>query len=276
MASRLRRARRGLFGALAIVGAALLAGCAGGAPAATDTAAPTDAAAAPSADKLSGELTVFAAASLNQVFDEIAADFMAEHPETSITFNYGGSSGLVTQMQDGAPVDVLATANESTMKNAIEASLMGAEQLIFATNVLTIVVEPGNPKNITGLSDLTRDDVSLVVCAEQVPCGSATNKLEETTGITLSPVSEENAVTDVLGKITTGQADAGIVYVTDARGAGDQVAEVAIPQAAEIVNNYPIGVTASTTNPELAQAFVDYVLAASAQQKLQAAGFGAP
>ncbi|RRJ85746.1 molybdate ABC transporter substrate-binding protein [Gulosibacter macacae] len=276
MASRLRRARRGLIGALAIAGAALLAGCAGGAPAATDTAAPADAAAAPSADTLSGELTVFAAASLNQVFDEIAADFMAEHPETSITFNYGGSSGLVTQMQDGAPVDVLATANESTMKNAIEASLMSAEQPIFATNVLTVVVEPGNPKNITGLSDLTRDDVALVVCAEQVPCGAATNKLEETTGITLSPVSEENAVTDVLGKITTGQADAGIVYVTDARGAGDQVAEVVIPEAADIVNNYPIGVTASTTNPELAQAFVDYVLAASAQQKLQAAGFGAP
>lgn len=272
MTARVRSiARTTPFAALAAALALGLSACTGGT--ATE---PVSTAETGGESTLSGELTVFAAASLHEVFDELAEDFKAEHPDVSITFNYGGSSGLVTQMQDGAPVDVLATANERTMTTAVESDLMGDPNQIFATNTLTIVTEAGNPKNITGLADLNRDDVQLVVCAEQVPCGSATVKLEEAAGVDLQPVSEENAVTDVLGKVTSGQADAGLVYITDAVGAGDQVAIVDVPEAQDIINRYPIGVTKTSANAALAQAFVDFVLSDHGQQKLQAAGFGAP
>ena len=262
------------LGVLAAGLALALSACTG--TTATEPTTAESGAATAAESTLSGELTVFAAASLHEVFDELAAEFSAEHPGASVTFNYGGSSGLVTQMIDGAPVDVLATANEKTMTQAVDEGLMAGDTPIFVTNTLTIVTEPGNPKGITGLADLT-GDVRLVVCAEQVPCGSATVKLEETSGIDLQPVSEENAVTDVLGKVTSGQADAGLVYITDAAGAGDQVAVVDVPEAQDIINKYPIGVTANAANPELAQAWVDYVLSDHGQQKLQQDyGFGKP
>lgn len=260
--------RRGLA-ALAAAAALLLAGCAGQA-----APGPDGTATAPAAD-LTGELTVFAAASLHEVFDELADEFTAANPGASIAFNYGGSSGLVAQMEEGAPVDVLATANERTMTTAVDAGLIAGEPPIFATNTLTIVTEPGNPKGITGLADLG-GEVRLVVCAEQVPCGSATVQLDEAADIELQPVSEENAVTDVLGKVTSGQADAGIVYITDAVGAGDQVAIVDVPEAQDIINRYLIAVTADAANPELAQAWVDFIRSDAAQQRLREYGFGAP
>ena len=258
--------------ALAAAAAFALSGCAAGG-AAPETAAPTgtgagDTQAAPT------ELVVFAAASLTDVFGQIADDFMAEHPGVTVTFNFGGSSGLVTQLQEGARADVLATANEKTMQDAIAAGLVPETTQVFATNVLTIVTEAGNPTGITGLKDLADGGHSLVICAEQVPCGAATKKLEESTGIDLQPVSEENAVTDVLGKVESGQADAGIVYVTDAKGAGDKVTTIELPEAADIVNRYPLSVTANSEHTDLAQAWVDYVLGAHAQELLAAAGFG--
>ena len=271
------RTRVAPLGAFAAALALALSACTGTATPETTTGATEAASTGAAESTLSGELTVFAAASLHEVFDELAEDFAAEHPDVSITFNYGGSSGLVTQMVDGAPVDVLATANERTMTQAVDEGLMAGDTPIFVTNTLTIVTEAGNPKGITGLADLNGEGVRLVVCAEQVPCGSATVKLEETSGIDLQPASEENAVTDVLGKVTSGQADAGLVYITDAVGAGDQVAIVDVPEAQDILNKYPIGVTANAANPELAQAWVDFILSDHGQTKLQQDyGFGAP
>ena len=145
---------------------------------------------------------------------------------------------------------------------------------IFATNTLTLITPPSNPAGITTLEDATKEGVKLVVCAEQVPCGAATKKLAETTGFTFTPVSEEQKVTDVLAKVTSGEADAGLVYVTDAAGAKDKVKVVDTPEAEKIVNKYPIAVTKSARQG--AQAFVDFVLGEQGQTMLRDAGFGAP
>ena len=130
--------------------------------------------------------------------------------------------------------------------------------------------------NLASVKDLTQQGLNPGVCAPQVPCGSATQKVEQATGVTLNPVSEESSVTDVLNKVTTGQADAGVVYVTDAKGAGDKVAEVPFPEAADAVNTYPIAVLKGSKNPELAQKFVDLVTGEAGQKVLNAAGFAKP
>jgi molybdate transport system substrate-binding protein len=159
------------------------------------------------------------------------------------------------------------------MDKAVDDGLVEGDPVDFASNVLTIVTAPGNPKGITGFSDLANPDITLVICAEQVPCGAATKTVEENTGVTLTPVSEESSVTDVLGKVTSGQADAGLVYVTDAKGAGDSVTEVTFPESAEAVNIYPIAALAESKNPATAQAFVALVTGSEGQQVLSEAGF---
>ena len=148
-----------------------------------------------------------------------------------------------------------------------------AKPVNFATNTLTIVTKPGNPKGITSFADLANADLAVVVCAPGVPCGSATEKVEANTGVTLTPVSEENSVTDVLGKVTTGDADAGLVYVTDAKNAGDKVTAVPFPEAAQVVNVYPIATLAEAAQPDLAAKFVTLVTGPEGQQVLAAAGF---
>lgn len=222
------------------------------------------------------DLTVFAAASLKATFTEIGELFEQEHPGTTVTFAFAGSSDLVAQLQQGAPADVFASANTSTMDQGVDAGVIAGEPVDFATNVLTIVTEPGNPLGITSFADLARPDLQLVVCAPQVPCGSATQKVEESTGVDLSPVSEESSVTDVLGKVTSGQADAGLVYVTDATDAGDSVTAVPFPESSGAVNTYPIAVTTDSANPEIAGEFVDFVTGPDGTAILGEAGFGAP
>lgn len=226
-------------------------------------------------DELSGELTVFAAASLNEVFEEISDLFTEENPAAEVTFSFAGSSDLVAQLDAGAPADVLATANESTMDDAVANGSIEGEPEIFVENVLTLVTPAGNPAGVTGL-DESLDDADLVVCARQVPCGAATVTLAENLGVTLEPVSEENSVTDVLGKVTSGQADAGLVYATDAASAGDDVDVVEVEGAEDVVNRYPISVTSGTEQAELADAFVELVLSDEAQAVLAEAGFTAP
>jgi molybdate transport system substrate-binding protein len=162
------------------------------------------------------------------------------------------------------------------MDNAAQAGLLAGDPVNFASNTLTIAVAPGNPKKIASFKDLTQQGLSVVVCAPQVPCGSATQRVEQTTGVMLNPVSEESSVSDVLNKVTTGQADAGLVYVTDARGAGDKVAEVPFPEAARAVNTYPIAVLKGSQNAELARKFIDLVTGESGQKVLNAAGFTKP
>lgn len=254
--------------------AALLAGC--GSSDTSDASSTTDASATTAESGVTGDITVFAAASLKATFTELAETFEAENPGANVEFNFAGSSDLVTQLTQGAPADVFASADTNNMTKAVDADLVDGEPTNFATNTLTIVTAPGNPKNVTSFADLANPDVLTVVCAPQVPCGSATAKVEAATGTDIPAVSEESAVTDVLGKVTSGQADAGLVYVTDAAGSGDTVTAVDFPEAAEAVNTYPIAVLKSSENAATAAAFEALITGTTGQQVLAEAGFAAP
>ena len=222
------------------------------------------------------DLTVFAAASLKSTFSDLGAQFENDHPGTAVTFNFAGSADLVAQLAQGAPADLFAAADATNMAKAVGAGLVTGAPADFASNTLTIVTPPGNPRRIASFADLGTPGTLVVVCAPQVPCGSATEKIEKATGVTLAPVSEESAVTDVLGKITSGQADAGLVYVTDAAGAGDKVTVVPFPESVAAVNTYPIATLAAAPSPTAAQQFVELVTGPRGQQALSAAGFAAP
>ncbi|CRZ18498.1 molybdate ABC transporter substrate-binding protein [Mycolicibacterium neworleansense] len=252
--------------ALSAVGAtALISGCSA-----------TENASGPSSAAGGGSITVFAAASLKSAFTEIGEQFETDNPGSSVEFSFAGSSDLVTQLTQGADADVFASADTRNMDKAVAADLVEGGPVNFATNTLTIAVAPGNPKGIKTFADLAKPGTSVVVCAPPVPCGGATAKVEKATGVTLSPVSEETSVTDVLGKVTSGQADAGLVYVTDAAGAGDKVTSVAFPEAAQAVNTYPAAVLKESRHAELAHRFVDLVIGEAGQKALAKAGFAKP
>ncbi|PRC42375.1 molybdate ABC transporter substrate-binding protein [Mycobacterium sp. ITM-2017-0098] len=221
-------------------------------------------------------VTVFAAASLKSTFTELGAQFESDHPGSKVTFNFAGSSDLVAQLGQGAPADVFAPADTDSMTKAVDAGLVSGTPVDFAANTLTIVTPPGNPEGIMSFADLARPGTQVVVCAPQVPCGSAAQKVEKAAGVTLTPVSEESAVTDVLGKITSGQADAGLVYATDAAAAGDKVTAVPFPESAGAVNTYPIASLSAAPNPTAARQFIDLVTGPRGQDVLSAAGFVAP
>lgn len=223
-----------------------------------------------------GKLTVFAAASLKKSFTEIGEQFKAGNPGSDVEFNFAGSSDLVTQLTQGAPGDVFASADTKNMDKAAQAGLLAADPVTFASNTLTIVTAQRNPANLTSFKDLSQPGLSVVVCAPQVPCGSAVEKVEKATGVQLDPVSEESQVTDVLNKVTSGEADAGLVYVTDALGAGDKVTSVPFPESAEAVNTYPIAVLKQAGDEVLAGKFVDLVTGEAGQKVLAAAGFAKP
>lgn len=221
-------------------------------------------------------ITVFAAASLKATFTELGTQFESAHPGTTVEFNFAGSSDLVAQITQGAPADVFASADTANMDKAVTAGAVSGEPENFATNTLTIVTESGNPKGITSFADLARPGLNVVVCAPQVPCGNATVRIETATGVDITQVSEESSVTDVLGKVTSGQADAGLVYVTDATTAGDKVTALPFPESADAVNTYPIALLEDSRNPELASKFVEYVTGDEARVVFAEAGFGAP
>lgn len=222
------------------------------------------------------KIVVFAAASLNKSFTEIGERFKTDNPGASGEFSFAGSSDLVTQLTQGASADVFASADTNNMDKAAQAGLLAGDPVNFASNTLTIAVAPGNPKNISSFRDLTKPGLNVVICAPQVPCGSATKKVEQNTGVQLAPVSEESSVTDVLNKVLTGQTDAGVVYITDVIGAGDKVTSVSFPESANAVNVYPIAVLKQSKNPELASKFVDLVTSEAGQKILNAAGFAKP
>jgi molybdate transport system substrate-binding protein len=246
-----------------------LTGC--GSNAGTDTAA-----SGTSSSPTGGTLTVYAAASLKQTFSDIGEQYKTDHPGWSVEFTFAGSSDLVTQLTQGAKADVFASADTKNMDKAATAGLLAGDPVNFASNTLTIVVAPGNPKQVTSFADLAKPGLSVVACAPQVPCGSATEKVEQATKVKLNPVSEESSVTDVLNKVTTGQADAGLVYITDALGAGDKVAKVDFPEAATAVNTYPIAVLKNTADADAARGFVDMVTGEAGQKILSQAGFAKP
>ncbi|WP_460632892.1 molybdate ABC transporter substrate-binding protein [Leifsonia lichenia] len=257
--------------AFAAAAALALSGCA-----ASSGTAPSASTGSPSADTVTGTVTVFAAASLTATFTDLGKAFEAEHPGATVTFSFAGSSDLVSQLTEGAPADVFASADEANMAKLTTAKLADGQPSDFATNVLAIAVPPGNPAKITAFADLAKPGVKTVVCAPQVPCGAATAKVEASSGVTLTPVSQESSVTDVLGKVEAGEADAGIVYVTDVKGAGSKVDSVPFPEAASTVNTYPIVALKAAPNPAGAAAFVDFVTGEKGRAVLKAAGFGAP
>lgn len=258
--------------------ALLLAGVLATPLAACGTGAQNAAPAAPASGAAAGggTLTVFAAASLKQTFTELAHTFEQQHPGTKVALNFAGSSDLVTQITEGAPADVFASADTKNMDKLKTASLLAGEPENFATNVLTIAVPPDNPAGISSFADLAKPGTTVVVCAPQVPCGAATEKVEAATGTTLKPASEESAVTDVLGKVVSGEADAGLVYVTDAKGAAGKVKAVPFKESGEAVNTYPIATVGGSAHQELAADFVNLVTGESGRAVLGAAGFGSP
>lgn len=219
-------------------------------------------------------VTVFAAASLKNTFTELEKQFEADNEDTDLVFNFAGSSDLAAQLDSGARADVFASADTNNMKKVTDAGLAAGTPVNFATNTLTIVVPPGNPDGIVSFADLTKPGVSVVVCAPAVPCGNATKKVEDATGTDISPVSEEQSVTDVLNKVTSGQADAGVVYVTDAAAAGDKVTAVPFAESSGAVNTYSIVTLRDSADATLAQKFVDLVTGPKGQDVLSKAGFG--
>ncbi|WP_235518389.1 molybdate ABC transporter substrate-binding protein [Cellulomonas sp. Leaf334] len=230
---------------------------------------------APPAEGLDGELTVFAAASLQGAFDAIGEELSAQHPGVTVhPTTYDGSATLATQLVGGAAADVFASADLETMRAVTDAGLADGTPTVFTTNSLVIVVAPGNPLGIDSLADLAALSTSggtVVLCAVQVPCGTAAHVVLD--GLTLTPVSEEQNVKAVLTKVQTGDADAGLVYRTDVLAAGDTVEGVEFPEAATAVNEYPVVVLEDSA---VAQAFVDLVLSAEGQQILSELGFTAP
>ena len=221
-------------------------------------------------------LVVFAAASLKPSFDTINAQFKTDNQGATVNFDFAGSSELATRLTEGADADVFASADTAQMDNVAKAGLLAGNPVKFASNTLVIVTAPGNPKHVQSFADLNKLALSVVVCQQPVPCGAATKRIEDNTGVHLNPVSEEPNVTDVLNKVTTGQADAGLVYVTDALHAGDKVATVKFPEAAGAKNVYPIAVLKRAAQPGLAQKFVDAVTGANGQKVLGQAGFEKP
>lgn len=250
-----------------VAGIALLAGCASTPGATTPT--PTE------TSTLSGELTIYAAASLTAAFNDIAAEFESENPGVDILpIVYDGSSTLVTQLSEGAQADVFASADQKNMDKAADAGLITDSEL-FATNTLVIATPVGNPGGVTSLQDLSNPDLAVVLCAPEVPCGAASKTLLDNQGVTVTPASLEQNVTAVLTKVANNEADAGLVYATDVKDNAD--VESIVPEGADqVVNKYPIAVLSSAANPEAAAAFTAFVTGAKGQAILGSYGFGAP
>jgi len=259
-----------------------LTGCATAAdqdPAATT--APTEA----PGPGLTGELTVYAAASLKGAFDELATDFEQQHPSLDVQpITYDGSSTLATQIIEGAPADVFASADEKNMQKVVGAGLASGPEL-FASNTLVLVVPAGNPGDVTGLADLANPGLTVVLCAAEVPCGAASATLLSHAGVTASVDSYEQSVTAVLTKVAAGEADAGLVYVTDASSRSSlsagaattaEVDTVEVDDAAAVVNHYPIVALSGAANVDAADAFVAFVRSPKGQEVLASFGFGAP
>lgn len=218
-------------------------------------------------------ITVLAAASLTDTFNEIAEQFEAENEGVTVQLSFAGSSTLVEQILSGAPADVFASADTNNMDKLGDEA---ADPHDFATNTLAIAVPPGNPAGIETFDDLAADGLLLVICAPEVPCGNATQKVVDATGVELAPVSLEQSVTDVLGKVQAGEADAGVVYKTDVAGAGDTVEGIDFDESENAVNTYPITTLTDSENSEMAQTFVEFVLSETGRQILSEAGFGTP
>ena len=222
------------------------------------------------------DITVFAATSLTEAFTDAGEAFAAANEGSSVEFSFDASSVLVTQITEGAPADVFASADVPNMDKLTDAGLNGSDPVVFATNLLTIIVPAGNPGGVTGVEDLANPDLTVVLCAEEVPCGNYANQILDAAGLEVTPASFEENVRGVVTKVTSGEADAGIVYVTDVTAAGDAAESVEIPQDINVLAEYPIATVAESGNQQTGQAFIDFITGANGQAILAEYGFGSP
>lgn len=229
------------------------------------------------ASGLEGSITVSAASSLTESFGTIAADFEAANPGTTVELNFDSSDALARQIVEGAPVDVFASASQRTTDEVVDAGLVAGGPTTFARNRLAIVTKPGNPEGIGSLADLVDAGV-ISLCGEDVPCGVAAATALEAAGVAIDEgdVTRGQNVKATLGAVADGDAVAGLVYVTDARAAGDAVEAIDLPEDQNAIAVYPISVVAGSADAEVAQAFVDQVLSDEGQRVLAEAGFLPP
>ncbi len=270
----MRKSPRLLITSLVVLGFVGASCGSDGADAATTTAADTEPEI--TVPVASGDIVVFAASSLTESFTEIAAAFKAQNPDANVVFTFAGSGDLVTQIGEGAPADVFASADDANMTKLSDAGESAGEPVSIAKNTMEVIVEKGNPKGITGVADLAKPGLLVVLCADTVPCGKSAAAVLENAAVTVTPVSLEDKVKGVVTKVTAGEADAGIVYVSDVNAAGDTAEGVEIPADINVINNYPIVVTREATNAFGAQAFIDFVAGEAGQAIMAKYGFLAP
>jgi len=236
-------------------------------------ASTTSTTAATSASALKGSLNVFAASSLTEAFDAVKSNLATTNPDLDLMMNYGGSQMLVTQITQGQPADVFASADTKNMQKLVDKNMVETPQ-VFARNLLEIAVAPGNPRNITSLADTEKPGVTLVLADPSVPAGKYARQAYARAGLPApKPASNELDVKSVLEKLTSGEADAVVVYRTDVKAAGDKVTGVAIPSDQNVVATYPIAALKDSKNLVAAEAYVTEIVSGSGQQVLKDAGF---
>jgi len=224
---------------------------------------------------LAGDLTVFGAASLTEAFEDVQKTLESSAPDLNLTYSFAGSQDLVQQIREGAPADVFASADEKNMQELVDDGLVERPE-VFARNELAIAVEPGNPKGIKGLEDLSRSDVTVVLADPSVPVGSYSQQVLDEAGVTVKPASLELDVKATLAKVTSGEADAAIVYQTDVESSGGKADAVDLPDDQNAIATYPIAVVKGSGNKAAARAYVDEIISGSGQDALKAKGFLPP
>jgi len=237
---------------------------------------PDSSTSASSSPKLSGTVTVFAAASLKESFTTLGQEFEKAHPGTKVTFSFGGSDTLAAQITGGAPADVFAAASPKTMAIVTDKKDNATAPAAFVRNQLEIATLPGNPDKVSSLKDLTKSSLKVVLCDKTVPCGAAAQKALTASKLKLTPVSYEEDVKSALNKVVLKEADAAVVYKTDVKAAGEKVEGVEFPESADAINDYPITLLKNAPNAETAKAFIALVQSARGQQVLTQAGFLKP
>jgi molybdate transport system substrate-binding protein len=245
-----------------------LAGCSSGNSGSSPT--PTS-----KASSSTASIIVFAASSLTEAFTELGKQFEAAHPGDKVTFSFGSSSDLATEINSGSPADVFASASTTNMQDVVTVG-NASSPTNFATNVMEIAVPPSNPGHVTSVNGLAKSSVKVALCQAQVPCGVTAAKVFSNAHISVKPVTLEVDVKSVLAKVELGSVDAGMVYVTDVRAAGSQVKGIEIPASDNASTTYPIAVVSKSTHAAVAQQFVAFVLSPAGQKVLTADGFEKP
>ncbi|MFI6934399.1 molybdate ABC transporter substrate-binding protein [Streptomyces sp. NPDC050287] len=276
MTRSVRRTRRTLQAAGAGAAALLALAACSSSDSDSDSAAAGSNSSASASAKLSGAVTVFAAASLKESFTTLGREFEKEHPGTKVTFSFGGSDTLAASITGGAPADVFAAASPKTMAIVTDQKDAVGTPATFVRNQLEIATLPGNPDKVSSLKDLTKSGLKVVLCDKTVPCGAAAQKALDAAKLKLTPVSYEQDVKSALTKVELKEADAAVVYRTDVKAAGDKVAGVDFPESARAVNNYPIALLKNAPNTAAARAFIELVTSAEGQKVLTEAGFLKP